>query len=157
MHTGTIPITLDNWLGMERAVDLEFLTYALQYVARHLELIAGINADAGSYLVLLLTGHHLAVGTGDINAGVETGTVMCIGDGTSEGVLGTCRAVVGSLRTVGYAILWPAEGCALIEVEEGEFLFETKPDFFIVLSFKGLGGCYYYIVVNRLVRLSGIR
>ena len=144
MHTGSIPISLNDRLGVERAVDLEFLTDALKDVAGHLELITGINADAGSYLIFLLTGHDFTVGSGDVNTGVEAGTVVCIGDGTSEGILGTGGAIVWSLRTVGDTILWPAERSALIEVEEGEFLLETKPDFFIFPSFKGLGGCYLY-------------
>lgn len=144
MHAGTVPISLNDGLGVERAVDLEFLTDALENVAGHLELITSINTNAGSYLIFLLTGHNLAVGTRDVNTGVEAGPVVCIGYRTSKGILGTGGAVVRSLRTVGDTILWPAERSALIEIEEGEFLLETKPDFFIFPSFKGLGGCYLY-------------
>lgn len=79
---------------------------------------------------------------------------MSIGDGTSEGVLGSDGAVVGTLGAGRDATLGPAEGSALIEVKEGEFLFEAKPDFFIFLAFEGLGGCEQEMVVVTAMIVS---
>ena len=66
---------------------------------------------------------------------------MGVSDGASEGVLGSNGAVVGALGAGGDAALWPAERSALIKVEEGEFLFEAEPDFFVFLSFERFGRC----------------
>ena len=91
-------------------------------------------------MVFLLPGHDLTVSSRDFNSSIETGTVGGIGNSTSEAVLGTGRAVVWSLRTVGNSILGPAERSALIEVEEGEFLLKTEPDVFVFMAVEGLGG-----------------
>jgi len=140
VHTSTVPVTLNDGLGVESAVNLELFTNTLEDVTTHEKLITGINSDAWSNLVFLLSGHDLTVSSRDFNTSIETGTVGGIGDGTSEAVLGTGRAVVWSLRTVGNSILGPAERSALIEVEEGEFLLKTEPDFFIFMPIEGLGG-----------------
>jgi len=105
-----------------------------------LELITGVNSDAGSNLVFLLSRHDLSIGSGDLKSSVEAGTVHGIGDGTSERVLGTGGAVVGSLGAVGDTVLGPSEGSALIKVEEGEFLLKAKPDFLVIVSVEGIGG-----------------
>jgi hypothetical protein len=119
---------------------LEFFTNTLEDVSRHEKLITGINSYTGTNLVLLLSGHNLTVGSRDLNSGIQTGTVVGIGDRTSEGVLGTNRAVVRSLRAGGDTSLGPTEGSALVKVEEGEFLLESEPDFFVFLALEGLGG-----------------
>jgi hypothetical protein len=125
---------------VQGAVYLEFLADTLQDVTRHVKLITGVNSDTGSNLVFLLSRHDLSVGSTDLNSGVKAGTVDGIGDSTSVGVLGTGRAVVGALGTVGNTILGPAEGSTLIKVEEGEFLLKAEPDFLVLLSLEGSGG-----------------
>ena len=134
VHASTVPLTLGDGLGVEGAVDLEVLADALKDVAGHHELIASVDADAGSDLVLLLSGHDLTVGTGNVDAGVEAGTVQRLGNVTAKVVLGTDGAVVGTLRTGGHATLGPAEGGLLVEVEEGELLLEAEPGLLVLLA-----------------------
>mmetsp|Transcript_28977 Transcript_28977/g.61023 ORF Transcript_28977/g.61023 Transcript_28977/m.61023 type:complete len:291 (+) Transcript_28977:225-1097(+) len=125
---------------MEGAVYLEFLANTLKDVSAHEELVAGIDSDARSNLIFLLSGHDLSVGSTDFDSGVEASAVSGIGDGAAEGVLGTYRAVVRSLRAVGESVFGPAEGCSLVEIEKGEFLFQSKPDFFVFTSLECFGG-----------------
>lgn len=140
VHTGTVPVSLNNGLGVESAVDLELFAHTLKDVTTHVKLITGINSNTWSNLVFLLSGHDLTVGSANFKSGVEAAAVVGIGDGTSEAVLGTGGAVVGSLGASGDTALGPAEGSALVEVEEGEFLLKTEPDFFVFLAIEGLGG-----------------
>lgn len=140
VHAGAVPLSLGDGLGVEGAVDLEVLADALEDVAGHHELIASIDADAGSDLVLLLSGHDLAVGAGNVDAGIKAGTVQRLGNVTAEVVLGTDGAVVGTLGTGGHTALGPAEGGLLVEVEEGELLLEAEPGLLVFLAGElGLG------------------
>ena len=108
---------------MECAVNLKFFADTLEDVSRHEELISGIDSDARSNLVFLLAGHDFSVSSRDFDSGVEAGAVVGVGDGASERVLGSDGAVVGPLGAGGDTALGPAERSALVEVEEGEFLF----------------------------------
>lgn len=141
VHTGTVPVTLNNWLGVQGAVYLELLADTLQDVTRHEKLITSIDSDAGSYLVFLLSRHDLSVGSADLDSGVKTGTVDGIGNGTSKGVLGTGSAVVWALGAVGHTVLGPAKRSTLIKVEKSEFLLEAEPDFLVILTLEGSSGC----------------
>mmetsp|Transcript_38804 Transcript_38804/g.93803 ORF Transcript_38804/g.93803 Transcript_38804/m.93803 type:complete len:219 (+) Transcript_38804:346-1002(+) len=140
VHTGTVPVSFNNWLGVKCAVDLEIFTDTLQDVSGHCKLVTSINSDAWSDLVFLLSRHDLSVGSRDFDSGVKGGFVHGLDNGTSKGVLWTDRAVVRTLFTAGHATLGPAKRGALIQVEEGEFLFHSEPDFFLILAFKGLLG-----------------
>jgi len=164
VHAGSVPVTLDNGLGVEGAVDLELLADTLEDVPGHEELVAGVDSDAEmgklvkrddsgevkpscsdsprSNLVLLLSGHDLSVGSRDLNAGVQAAPVHGIGHSAAERVLGSGRAVVRSLGPVGDTALGPAERSDLIEVEEGELLLESEPDLLVILSIESGGGCY---------------
>jgi hypothetical protein len=76
-----------------------------------------------------LTGHNLGVGAGDLDTSVEAGLVVSVGDGTTEGDVGTSGAVVGTLST-GVAIVGPAEGLfgeLGAGVKESVLLFNTVP------------------------------
>jgi len=151
VHTSTVPVSLHNGLGVKSAVNLELFAHTLKDVTTHEKLITGINSDAWSNLVFLLSGHDLTVGSTDFKSSVKAAAVHGIGDGTSEAVLGTGGAVVGSLSAVGDTVLGPAEGSALVEVEEGEFLLKSEPDFFVFLAFEGLGGCMLIVLIMVMV------
>lgn len=125
---------------MEGAVDLKVFADTLQNVSRHHELIAGIDTDARSHLVFLLTGHDFAIDARNVDARVQASLVHGIRDGTSKVVFGADGAVVGTLGTVGHTLVGPSEGSAFVQVEEGEFLFQTKPDFFVFFAVKGFHG-----------------
>jgi hypothetical protein len=44
------------------------------------------------------------------------------------------------LRTAGHTAFGPSERSALVQVEEGEFLFQTEPSFFVFFSVEELLG-----------------
>lgn len=147
VHAGAVPVPLDDRLGMEGAVDLEFLAHPLEDVPRHLQLVPRVDADARPDLVLLLAGHDLAVRPGYVEPRVQARAVHGVGDGAAVGVLGAGRAVVRALRAVGHAALGPTQGGALVEVEEGEFLLEAEPNLLVVASLEGLGGWRGYVII----------
>mmetsp|Transcript_8733 Transcript_8733/g.15840 ORF Transcript_8733/g.15840 Transcript_8733/m.15840 type:complete len:224 (+) Transcript_8733:400-1071(+) len=154
MHTSTVPVSINNGLRVEGAVHLELLAHTLKDVSAHLKLISSINSDTGSNLVFLLSRHDLSIRSRDLEASVEAGTIHGISDSTSERVFGTGTAVVRSLGTGGDTTLGPAKGGALVEVEEGEFLFEAEPGFLVVLAFEGSGGNSPGVGRNSLSRGS---
>ena len=88
-----VPVTGDG-LGVQGDDHTERLADTLEDVTRDPHLVTGLNADGGADLVLPLTGQHLAVDTGDLDVGVQAGTVVRLGDVAAVGVLGTDGAVV---------------------------------------------------------------
>mmetsp|Transcript_382 Transcript_382/g.724 ORF Transcript_382/g.724 Transcript_382/m.724 type:complete len:419 (+) Transcript_382:198-1454(+) len=140
VHTGSVPVSLNNRLRVEGAVDLEVFADTHEDVAGHHKLVSGINSDARSNLVFLLSRHDFSVDSRDVDSSVQAGLVQRVGDGTSKVVFGSNRAVVRSLRTAGHATLRPSERSAFVQVEEGEFLFQTEPDFFVFVSAEVLFG-----------------
>jgi hypothetical protein len=138
VHTSSVPVSISNRLGVKSAEDLEVFAHTLKDVSGHHQLITGINSDARSNLVLLLSGHNFSINTRHGDSGVKACLVHGIGDGTSKVILGSSTAVVRSLGAAGHTALWPAKRSALIQVEEGEFLFQTEPNFFVISSDKEL-------------------
>ena len=104
---GTVPVGEE--LGGEGNVDVVVLSDTVEEVAGNVDLVTDCDTFNGSDLVLPLTGHNLGVGAGDLDTSVEAGLVVSVGDGTTEGDVGTSGAVVGTLST-GVAIVGPAEG-----------------------------------------------
>jgi hypothetical protein len=155
VHTGTIPVSLDDWLGVESAVNLEVFADTLQDVSGHHKLVTSIDSDAWSNLVFLLSRHDLSIGSRDVDSGVKGGLVHGVNNGTSKRVLWTDGAVVRALGTIGHATFGPPKRSALIQVEEGEFLFHAEPDFFVVLAFKGLGGWRFEKKIIELKETNG--
>jgi hypothetical protein len=149
-HTGTVPVSLDDRFGVERAKDLKVFADTLQNVTTHHELVTGVNADAGPDLVFLLTGHDFSVDTGNVNPRIQAGLVQGLRDGSAKVVFGADTAVVGTLGTAGHATLGPTERSAFVKVKEGKLLFESKPDFLVVLTDKGFHGLGPGIGLQRL-------
>mmetsp|Transcript_33348 Transcript_33348/g.51079 ORF Transcript_33348/g.51079 Transcript_33348/m.51079 type:complete len:258 (+) Transcript_33348:183-956(+) len=141
VHTGTVPVTLDDWLWEQRAVDLKVFAYSLEDVTRHHELIAGVDSDARSDLVFLLSGHDFSVGSGNGDTGIETCLVHGVGDGTSKAVFWSNTAVVWTLWAVWHTSLWPSERSLRVKVERSEFLFESEPWFHVFESLECFHGC----------------
>mmetsp|Transcript_15939 Transcript_15939/g.20829 ORF Transcript_15939/g.20829 Transcript_15939/m.20829 type:complete len:296 (+) Transcript_15939:427-1314(+) len=137
VHTSTVPITLHNGFGMQSAVNLEILAYTLQNVSRHHQLVTGINTNAWSNLVFLLTWHDFPIGSRKCNTSVQASSVHAFSDFTAKVVFWSNTAVVWSLRASGDTTFGPAQRCLLVKVEEGEFLFQTEPRFFVFVSCKG--------------------
>lgn len=104
--TGTVPVTR-NGLGIKGDNDAKVLGNAPQEETCHPKLIAHFNALAGSNLELPLGGHHLGVGAGNLNARVETGTVMRLDDVTPVDIVVANGTVVRALGTR-VTLFWPA-------------------------------------------------
>lgn len=66
VHPGPVPVALRDGLGVEGAEDLVLLTHPLKDVAGRPQLIASVDSNAGTDLVLPLPGHDLAVRPGDV-------------------------------------------------------------------------------------------
>ena len=64
-----------------------------------MELVTDGDTKAGTDLVFPLAGHDLSIGAGNLDTSIEACTVVGISDHTSEAVVSTDRAIVGTLRT----------------------------------------------------------
>mmetsp|Transcript_44354 Transcript_44354/g.128244 ORF Transcript_44354/g.128244 Transcript_44354/m.128244 type:complete len:301 (-) Transcript_44354:80-982(-) len=154
MHTGSIPISVNDGLGVKRAVDLVVLAHTLKDVSRHHQLITGIKSNTRSNLVFLLTGHNFSIGSRDGDTGIKACLVHGISDFASETVFGSNRAVIGTLGPRGHTALGPSERSTFVQVEKSEFLLHAEPDFFVVLSFEGLFSNSTGIAGKRLASWS---
>jgi hypothetical protein len=126
---------------VQRTVDLEFFADTLKDITGHHELVTGINPDARSDLVFLLSWHDLSVGSRYFNSSIQAGFVHSICDGASKAILRANTAVIRSLGTSRHTPDRPAQRSFLVEVEQSELLFQTEPSFFIVPALKRLHGC----------------
>jgi hypothetical protein len=106
-----------------------------------------LDAVTRANLVFPLGRHDLSVDTGDLDTGVQTGTVVSLDDVTAVDLAGTDTTVVRALgtgeTTLGPAV-WPAIGA-----KKGVLLLQTEPELF-------LGVCLHQAVaVVTVVELVG--
>jgi hypothetical protein len=104
-------------------------------------MIADLDSEARSDLVLPLTGGNLCVGSRDVDAGMEAGSVMGVSDDPAEAVAGSSRAVVRALLSW-VPILRPAKRPGREFTESTEhliLLFDTVPGLFIFVLVPDLG------------------
>ena len=134
----TVPVSWDG-LGVERDDDSELLANTLKNVARHPEVVAGVDSGAGANLVLPLARHDLTVDTGDGDAGEHACGVVSLHNGAAEGVLGADRAIVRSLGAR-LSALGPPEGGLAITLEEGVLLLNAEPWHSLLELVEQLGG-----------------
>ena len=106
--SGSIPVALDR-LGVNTDFNAEGFRDTVEEVSSHPEVVAAFNSFAGSDLELPLSGHNLAVGTVDLNTGIEAGFVMSFHDISALVESGADGAVVRSLG-LGVVTQGPAEG-----------------------------------------------
>jgi len=140
VHTSTVPVTINDGFGVEGTEHLEVFTDPCENVTGHVKLVSCIDSDARSNLVFLLARHNLPVSSRNLETRVKTCAVETVGDLTTKRVLWSNGAVVRSLGAGGGTLLGPAEGCALIHIEERKFLLHSEPSYQIFLSLEGLGG-----------------
>lgn len=87
--TGTVPLALKG-LGVERHLDAPLLGNADQEEACHPEVVTHFDALARTYLELPLRGHDFSIDTTDVDASIETCTVVCFDQITGKDSTGTC-------------------------------------------------------------------
>lgn len=78
-------------------------------VARHQKLISYSNTSAGTNLVFPLSRHDFSVSARNSDSSEEAGLVVDVSNATTEGSVGTNRAVVGSLSSR-VSVVGPSEG-----------------------------------------------
>mmetsp|Transcript_26852 Transcript_26852/g.53628 ORF Transcript_26852/g.53628 Transcript_26852/m.53628 type:complete len:268 (-) Transcript_26852:558-1361(-) len=140
VHTSTVPVTVNDGFGVEGTEHLEVFTDPCENVTGHVKLVTCIDSDAGSDLVFLLARHNLPVSSGNLETCVKACAVETVGDLTTKRVLWSNGAVVRALGAGGGTLFGPAEGCALIHIEEGKLLLHSEPSYQIFLSLESLGG-----------------
>merc|ERR1719150_901937 len=121
---GSVPVSLHG-LRVEADHYPKVLSDPAEEVAGDPEVVAHLDALAGSDLVLPLCGHHLGVGAGDPDPGIETGAVVSLHNVPSVDLVCPHTAVVGTLGS-GEPVLWPSEG-VLVLVQQGVLLLDTEP------------------------------
>merc|ERR1712110_622325 len=77
MAARTIPITR-NRLRVPTHIHVEQFTNTEHQIARDPKLVAAIDADTGSHLVLPLASHHFCIDARDLHTSVKASSVMCL-------------------------------------------------------------------------------
>ena len=98
-----------------------------------MELVTDGNAKTRTDLILPLARHNLSVGARDLDASVEAGSVVCVGNDSSKAVVGTDRAVVRSLGS-GITIVRPSKGPGRelgLRSDKGVLLLNAIPGLFL--------------------------
>lgn len=114
-----------------------------------------VNAGAGANLVLPLGGHDLSVDTGDVDTGVQAGTVVGLDDVTAVDPAGTNTTVVRTLGT-GETTTGPAVGPA-IGTEESVLLLETEPELLLGVGLHQAGGIVAVVeLVGAAISIPGL-
>lgn len=104
-----------------------------------------LNAVARTDLVLPLGRHDLSVDTGDLDTGVQASTVVSLDDVTAVDLAGTNTTVVRTLGT-GETTTGPSVRPA-ISAEEGVFLLQTEPPFFLGVDLHQTVGLVAVVVL----------
>lgn len=114
-----------------------------------------VNAGAWADLVLPLGGHDLSVDTGDVDTGVQAGTVVGLDDVTAVDLAGTDTTVVRALGT-GETTTGPAVGPA-IGTEEGVLLLKTEPELLLGVGLHQAGGIVTVVeLVGAAIGIPGL-
>jgi len=123
--TSAVPVTLGDGLGVEGDDDGESLSESVHEVTGNPEVVTDGDTQAGTNLELPLAGHNLSVDTSDLHTSVQAGSVVGLNQGTSEDLVDTNTAVVGTLGGRETAT-GPAEG-GTIDGEQGVLLLNAEP------------------------------
>ena len=108
MAAGAVPVALLR-LGGEADHDVVVLGDALQQPAGDVEVVADLGHAGRADLELPLAGHHLGVGAGDLEAGVDARLGVLLDDVAAEDLVGADAAVVRALRVGVAAAVGEAE------------------------------------------------
>lgn len=133
---GAVPVALQG-LGVERDLDAKLLGHSVQQVSGHPQLVGHGDALAGADLVLPLGRHHLGVDAGDVDAGVQTGSVVGLNNVSGKDLASTNTTVVGALGS-GEAALGPSNRVVAL-VEHGVLLLDSEPDDLLLVGAHEFG------------------
>jgi hypothetical protein len=154
VKTGTVPLTLDG-LGLEGDTDAELFSDTVEKETGHPEVITHVDARAGADLVLPLGGHDLSVDTGDVDTGVQAGTVVSLDDITAVDLAGTDTTVVGTLGT-GETTTGPAVRPS-ISTEESVLLLQTEPEALVGVGLhQTVGFVAVVVLVGASIGIPGL-
>lgn len=106
VQTGTVPVARDG-LRIEGHLDGELLSYAVQQETGEPELVAHLDAGAGTDLELPLGRHDFGVGSRDLDASVQAGAVVRFDNVAHDDLSGADAAVVRTLRG---GVAWMGHG-----------------------------------------------
>ena len=134
MGSGAVPIP-SHRLGREVGRDVEVLGGPIQQPAGHPNLIGQLDGWKGTDLELPLTDHHLGVGPGNGQAGVDAVLGMRLDDIPSPDLVGTNTAVIPALGG-GKAAGGPPVGPAI--AEEGVLLLDTEDRLVVLVLLERL-------------------
>ena len=133
---GSVPVSLQR-LGVEGDLDAKLLGNSVQQVSGHPQLIGHGDSLAGTNLVLPLGRHDLGVDSRDVDARVQTGSVVGLDNVSGKHLAGTNTTVVRTLGG-GEASLGPADGVIAL-VEHGVLLLDSEPDDLLLVGAHELG------------------
>jgi hypothetical protein len=122
--TGAVPVTREGF-RMERDLNTPLFGDTDEEVACHPEVVSHGDTLARADLELPLRGHDLSVDTANVDAGIETCTIMRLNEITCKDFASTSTAVVWALGA-GEAALGPTVWGA-VSVKQSVLLFETEP------------------------------
>lgn len=106
-------------------------------------------------MVFPLGGHDLGVDTGDVDTGVQAGTVVSLDDVTAVDLAGTDTAVVGTLDT-GVTTTGPAVGPA-IGAEQSVLLLQTEPELLLGVGLHQAGSLVAVVeLVGAAIGIPGL-
>jgi hypothetical protein len=145
VETSAIPVALHG-LGMYGYLGTEVFGDAVEDKPGNPELITHLDALAGSDLEFPLSGHHLGIGTGDVDTGIQAGLVVREDDVALDDIAIANTTVVLELRS-GETTLGPAIGPVVL-AEESVFLLKTEPWNPLLVRLHDLGA---FVTVVELV------
>ncbi|EIE78938.1 hypothetical protein RO3G_03643 [Rhizopus delemar RA 99-880] len=153
--TSAIPITLDR-LRVDRNNDAKVFRDTFEKVTSSPEFITHADTFTGTNLEFELTRSDFSIDTRDVDASVQTGTVVSFDDVATKDLTGTYTTVVFTLR-FGETMLGPTVGLTGLGIKEHVFLFHTEPRLGVSISVHHLLAVVAVIGgVRSAIRVEGL-
>ena len=97
MSSSTIPVSL-HWLRIQWANHAKVFTDTVKNETSNPQMVTHLNAFTRPNLEFPLGGHHLCIGSCDLDTSVEAGFVVSFNDGTAKDLIGTYTTVVWACK-----------------------------------------------------------
>lgn len=137
---GAVPVTGDG-LGVQGDLHVVQLGATQQNVTGHPHLVAGVDAGAGTHLVLPLGGHDFGVHARDVDPSEQACLQVRLDEVAPDGVTSSGGAVVRALGS-GEAVGGPSQRPFRLGVQDGVLLLDAEPGLLVcgLLHDGGAGG-----------------